>query len=88
MGAAPSDDLAALLRWQGSGGTWAVLARREGAVTLALTTCTGEEEMARLVSRAPDLLAWLDARATAGADADPAGGPAGGGPAGDGQPKA
>ncbi|WP_110180409.1 hypothetical protein [Nocardioides solisilvae] len=60
------DDLERLRRWEDAGGHWRVLARTPDAVTLALTTCDGGEEMDRLTSGAPALLAHVgerDARA-------------------------
>lgn len=56
-----SPDLEDLLRWEGSGGTWEVVARGDGYVDLALCTCTGHERMARLRSTEPDLLEYVQA---------------------------
>ncbi|HYN29116.1 MAG TPA: hypothetical protein VES95_04510 [Dermatophilaceae bacterium] len=56
-----SDDLAALVRWEDSGGTFEVRARRAGWVEVALLTCARDEEMGRLRSSEPDLTAYLDA---------------------------
>jgi len=65
-----SGDLADLLRWQDDGGTWVVLEHFADAVVISLLTCGGDEEMARLTSRDPVLLAYLHRRPSS-ADADP-----------------
>ncbi|MBK6762989.1 MAG: hypothetical protein IPG68_06825 [Micrococcales bacterium] len=54
-----SRDLEEFLRWERAGGICEVLARGQGYVVVALLTCTGREEMARLRSGEPDLLAHL-----------------------------
>lgn len=65
-------DLQRLLRWEDSGGTWTVAARRKLSsgeeVTLSLMTCDGGEEMDVLSSSEPDLLAHVfgDGRAEGG----------------------
>ncbi|MFN8184448.1 MAG: hypothetical protein U0R23_08510 [Candidatus Nanopelagicales bacterium] len=51
-----SSDLDEVLRWERAGGTCEVLARGPGYVVIALMTCTGQEEMARLRSSEPDVL--------------------------------
>lgn len=63
------DDLAALLRWEASGGTWQVAARRPDRVTVVLCRCDGGEEVDRLVSVDPSLIAYLDGRDASGDDA-------------------
>ncbi|MGM7670138.1 hypothetical protein [Microbacterium sp. A93] len=70
----PPPDLQRLLRWEESGGTWRVAARRKtrsgGAgnaggdtdgdeVTLSLLTCDGGEEMDVFSSADPELLAYV-----------------------------
>jgi hypothetical protein len=45
--------LAALLRWEESGGTWRVLVRRPARLELELLTCDGGEVMGRLVAEPP-----------------------------------
>jgi hypothetical protein len=52
-------DLEQLRRWEDSGGTWQVLVRSPGHIEIALLTCSGGEEMARLVSHEPALLAYV-----------------------------
>ena len=54
--------VAALERWQLSGGTWRVVARRSDRVTVALLRCDGGEEVDRLGSGDPEWLAHLDGR--------------------------
>lgn len=56
------DPVATLRRWTDSGGIWRVIARRPGAVTIALLPCTGGEEVDRLVSDDPGLLRYLGDR--------------------------
>jgi hypothetical protein len=55
-------DLDRLLRWEEAGGTWQVLARRRGSVTVAMCRCDGGEEVDRFVSDDADLLAHLGDR--------------------------
>lgn len=58
--APPSDDLAAVLRWEASGGTVRTLAWGP-PVVVALITCDGGQEMQRITSSEPDLAARLRA---------------------------
>jgi hypothetical protein len=51
-----------LERWQGLGGTWQVVSRAQGWVTLSLRRCDGGEELQRLTSTIPELLEWLGDR--------------------------
>jgi hypothetical protein len=48
-----------LERWQRFGGTWQVVSRAQGWVTLSLRRCDGGEELQRLTSTIPELLEWL-----------------------------
>ena len=50
-----------LARWERAGGTWRVVARSSSAATVTL--CRGEE-VERLTSSDPRLLAYLGARAS------------------------
>ncbi len=50
-----SPAFAALLRWEHSGGTWAVLDRDEHGLTLSLRTCTAGEEVERLRTDDPEV---------------------------------
>lgn len=61
-------DLDRLQRWVDSGGYFAVLARRGGDITLALLTCSGGEEMGRIVSADPAVAAWCTANDDVRAD--------------------
>ena len=58
-GSDPSADLAALLRWEATGGTWEVERRRPGWVEVALLTCDGGQEMGRIASSSYDLVAYV-----------------------------
>ena len=57
--AAPTPALARLLRWEDAGGTW----RRESGgaeqASVVLCRCDGGEEVERIVSSDPELLAFL-----------------------------
>jgi hypothetical protein len=54
--------LEALRRWERSGGVWRVLARDGAEVRVALLTCTASQEMDRIVSDDPELLAFIGER--------------------------
>ena len=54
--------IAVLERWQKFGATWRVVSRAQGWVTLSLRRCDGGEELQRLTSTNPELLAWLGNR--------------------------
>lgn len=54
-----SRDLAELLRWEGAGGTWRLLGQAGDEVEVALITCDGGEEMARLRSAERDLWEYV-----------------------------
>lgn len=62
------DEIAQLERWTDSGAHWRVLARTPTTVAIALVTCTGDEEVDRLVSGDPALLDWLGSRRSSDAD--------------------
>jgi hypothetical protein len=64
-----------LMRWQHSGGLWRVVARTSASLEIALLTCSGAEEMARLVSTDPELLEFVGERRSS--QHDPANGAAG-----------
>ena len=53
-----SDDLDRLQRWVDSGAYFAIVARRGAEMTVALLTCSGGEEMGRIVSADPALARW------------------------------
>lgn len=58
---APSSALAAVLRWEASGGTWVVL-RRSPELMISLRTCTAGEEAERLTSGEADVAAHIGSR--------------------------
>lgn len=51
-----------LERWEDSGASWTVVSRSGAGLEIALITCTGDEEMERLVSASPELLAFVGDR--------------------------
>lgn len=55
----PDDPVQVVRRWEASGGTWRVLAKRGDEVTLGLFTCDGAEEMLRLTSGDASLRTFL-----------------------------
>ncbi len=55
-----ADDFEQLKRWEAAGGTWRVIAQREGFVHLALLTCSGGEEMAQLHSTDPAVVRYVE----------------------------
>lgn len=56
------DPVAVLQRWEAAGGVWEVLSSIPGALTVRLCTCTGGEEVDRLVSSSPALAAYVAGR--------------------------
>jgi hypothetical protein len=67
--AAPADPVHVVRRWEDSGAVWRVLARGSHEVTVVLVTCDGGEEVARITSEDPELVAYLSGR---GSNADDA----------------
>jgi hypothetical protein len=51
-----------LKRWQDFGATWRVVGRTTDSATISLCRCDGGEEVQRLTSSEPELLAWLNGR--------------------------
>jgi hypothetical protein len=51
-----------LQRWEEFGATWDVVHRTADRVTLSLLRCDGGEEVSRLVSNDPAVLAHVDRR--------------------------
>ena len=49
-----------LRRWAEFGATWVVVHRDEQSATVSLRRCDGGEEVSRLTSSDPALLAYLD----------------------------
>lgn len=58
------DDLATLQRWEDFGAAWEVVHRTVDQVTLSLRRCDGGEEVSRLVSGDPALMAHVDGRSS------------------------
>jgi hypothetical protein len=59
----PEHPVEVLRRWEAFGGVWEVVHRTAGEVTVSLRRCDGGEEMSRLVSGDPALVAYVDAAA-------------------------
>jgi len=59
-----STELAELRRWEDLGGTWAVLSRRDGRLTLSWRRCDGGEEAHRTTTADADVLAHVGARSS------------------------
>ncbi len=59
---AASGALDTVRRWEESGATWRVLSRTPAGVVVALLTCDAGEEVDRISSADPDLLAHLGER--------------------------
>ncbi|MDA3635287.1 MULTISPECIES: hypothetical protein [Rhodococcus] len=51
-----------LSRWSDSGATWRVLRRTPTSIMISLRRCDGGEEVERLTSSDPHLLAWIGDR--------------------------
>ena len=56
------DPVEELRRWEDSGAHWQVVARTPDRLTIALLRCDGGEEVERLVSDDPALLAFVGTR--------------------------
>ncbi|MEV4709344.1 hypothetical protein [Actinoplanes sp. NPDC049316] len=59
---AGQDKVERLRRWEDSGATWEVLARGADGIVIALLSCDAGEEMDRLTSADPELLAYVGDR--------------------------
>jgi hypothetical protein len=57
-----SDAVDDLQRWTDAGALWRVVRRSPGLVELSLCTCTGGEEVDRIVSTDPDVLRYIGER--------------------------
>jgi hypothetical protein len=64
-----SDALAHLRRWEDSGATWRVVVRTPDSVEIALLTCDAGEEVDRLRSADPAVLAHIGDRSRSEDDA-------------------
>ncbi|MDN5797590.1 MAG: hypothetical protein L0H79_17825 [Intrasporangium sp.] len=51
-----------LRRWADSGATWRVVSHVDGRLQISMRTCTGDEEMQRLDSGDPELVAFVGER--------------------------
>lgn len=59
----PTDGaLEQLRRWENAGAVWRVIARTQHTVDVALLTCSAGEEVSRLHSDDPALLAYIGSR--------------------------
>jgi hypothetical protein len=54
--------LAVLLRWEGSGGVWRVVRRDGTGLEIVLLTCSGNEEMGRILSADAELVEHVGTR--------------------------
>ncbi|WP_370618768.1 hypothetical protein [Mumia sp. Pv 4-285] len=59
-----TDVIEMLERWEDAGGTWQVVARTSARATVALCRCDGGEEVERLSSEEPTVLAMLAQRSS------------------------
>ena len=55
-------DLERLLRWEGAGGTWRILAELDGSVMVSLCRCDGGEEADRFTTDGAALGSGHDGR--------------------------
>jgi hypothetical protein len=58
----PDHPVEVLRRWQASGAIWRVLHRLPDRLEIVLLTCTGDEEMGRVVSSDPAVSAFVGDR--------------------------
>ena len=58
----PRDLVEELRRWEDAGAHWQVIARTANQLTIALLRCDGGEEVERLVSTDPAVLAFVGSR--------------------------
>jgi hypothetical protein len=58
------DDLETLRRWEEFGAVWEVVHRAGDQVTISLCRCDGGEEVSRLVSTDPAVLAHVESRSS------------------------
>lgn len=61
-GPVDDDPVRTLRRWEDAGAHWAVIGRGQGSVTVGLYRCDGGEEVDRLRSSDPRLMAFLAGR--------------------------
>ena len=60
------DPLEVLRRWEDSGAIWRVVRRTPDTLEIALLTCTAREEMGRITTSDPRVLAFVGDRAENG----------------------
>lgn len=58
------DPISTLTRWTESGAMWRVVSRRPGALTVGLFRCDGGEEVERITSSSPELIAFVGNRSS------------------------
>jgi hypothetical protein len=68
---ADDDPVEVLRRWEDFGAVWQVVRRHPDEVTVALCRCDGGEEVSRLVSGDPRLLAYVAAHERADVSGSP-----------------
>ncbi|HEY7856969.1 MAG TPA: hypothetical protein VIC82_00590 [Candidatus Nanopelagicales bacterium] len=56
------DPLQVLRRWEDSGAIWRVVRRTPDTLEIALLTCTAREEMGRITTSDPEVLAFVGDR--------------------------
>jgi hypothetical protein len=61
-GAASISPVDHLRRWEEFGAVWRVVRRDRDSVTISMCRCDGGEEVDRLTSADPELVAWLAGR--------------------------
>ena len=61
MGDEHSADYERLVRWETNGATWQLISVYEGVATVSLRRCDGGEELEKLRSAEPDLVAYVTA---------------------------
>jgi hypothetical protein len=60
----PAPPVEIVRRWQESGAMWRVVSRTSSGISIALMTCDGGEEVHRLTSSDPELLAFVGTRSS------------------------
>lgn len=65
------DPVDVLCRWEEFGAVWEVVHRTADEVAVALRRCDGGEEVSRVVSKDPALLAYVDQRLSSRSDDGP-----------------
>lgn len=55
-----------LVRWSDSGAVWRVVARGPRTLTVSMCSCDGLEEMQRVSTDDPEVIAWIGAHESSG----------------------